>query len=110
MQQSLHNIKIVGEAASTDIAAATRYLGEFIKLIVSGDCQQVITGPEQAFNADEAALFCVIFCDQFQNCFVPEAATYLKKNNLDFNAVSVLDNTLGYPCVLKRFEVHIFTS
>lgn len=33
-----------------------------------------------------------VFCDWFQNCFVPEVETYVEKNNLDFNAVSDLDN------------------
>lgn len=178
MRQLLHNIKIVGEAASADVAAATRYPGEFLKLITDGGYR-----PEQVFNADETALFwkrmpnktyiskneksasgfkaakdrvtlllcsnasgnclikplmlyrslnpralknknkdnlpvfwrsnkkawvtSVIFCDWFQNCFVPEVETYLKKNNLDFKAVLVLDNAPGHPCELEAMHPNI---
>lgn len=52
MRQSLHNIKIVGEAASADTAAAEKYPDEFLKLINDGGYK-----PEQVFNADETALF-----------------------------------------------------
>lgn len=52
MRQSLHSIKIVGEAASADTAAAERYPEEFANLVADGGYK-----PEQVFNADETALF-----------------------------------------------------
>uniref|UniRef100_A0A2A4JVK0 HTH CENPB-type domain-containing protein n=1 Tax=Heliothis virescens TaxID=7102 RepID=A0A2A4JVK0_HELVI len=52
MRQSLHNIKIVGEAAYADTAAAERYPEEFANLVADGGYT-----PEQIFNADETGLF-----------------------------------------------------
>ncbi|GBP10164.1 Tigger transposable element-derived protein 1 [Eumeta japonica] len=52
VRQSLHNIKIIGEAASADTAAAGRYPEEFVNLVADGEYK-----PEQVFNADETALF-----------------------------------------------------
>ncbi|XP_037895852.1 tigger transposable element-derived protein 1-like [Glossina fuscipes] len=52
VRQSLHNIKIVGEVASADTAAAKRYPEEFVSL-VTGEGYK----PGQVFNADETALF-----------------------------------------------------
>ena len=52
VRQSLHSIKIVGEAASADTAAAERYPEEFANLVAGGGYT-----PEQVFNADETALF-----------------------------------------------------
>ncbi|GBP09937.1 Tigger transposable element-derived protein 1 [Eumeta japonica] len=52
VRQSLHNIKIIGEAASADTAAAGRYPEEFANLVADGEYK-----PEQVFNADETALF-----------------------------------------------------
>lgn len=178
VRQSLHSIKIVGEAASADTAAAERYPEEFANLVADGGYK-----PEQVFNADETALFwkrmpnktfiskseksapgfkaakdrvtlllcsnasgdCVIkplmlyrslnpralknqnkddlpvfwrankkawvtsaiFCDWFRNCFVSEVETYLKKKNLDFKAVLVLDNAPGHPRELETMHPNI---
>ncbi|GBP80084.1 Tigger transposable element-derived protein 1 [Eumeta japonica] len=52
VRQSLHNIKIVGEAASADTVAAGRYPEEFANLVADGGYK-----PEQVFNAGETALF-----------------------------------------------------
>lgn len=52
VRQSLHNIKIVGEAASADTAAAERYPEKCANLVTDGGYK-----PEQVFNADETALF-----------------------------------------------------
>lgn len=49
----------------------------------------------------------VIFCDWFQNCFVSEVETYLKKNNLYFKAVLVLDNAQDHPYELGGMHPHI---
>lgn len=48
-----------------------------------------------------------IFCDWFRNCFVPEVETYLKKNNLDFRAVLLLDNAPGHPRELETMNPNI---
>ena len=50
--ESLHSIKIVGEAASADTAAVERYPEEFANLVAGRGYT-----PEQVFNADETALF-----------------------------------------------------
>lgn len=178
LRQSLHNIKIVGEAASADTAAAERYPEDFANLVADGRYK-----PEQVFNADETALFwkrmpnktfiskseksapgfkaakdrvtlllcsnasgdCVIkplmlyrslnpralknqnkdnlpvfwrankkawvtsavFCDWFRNCFVKEVEIYLKKKNLDFKALLVLDNAPGHPRELEAMHPNI---
>ena len=52
VRQSLHSIKIVGEAAFADTAAAERYPEEFANLVADGRYK-----PQQVFNADESALF-----------------------------------------------------
>uniref|UniRef100_A0A1B0BA11 HTH CENPB-type domain-containing protein n=1 Tax=Glossina palpalis gambiensis TaxID=67801 RepID=A0A1B0BA11_9MUSC len=52
VKQSLHNIKMVGEAASANTAAAERCPEEFANLLVERGYK-----PEQEFNTDETALF-----------------------------------------------------
>jgi hypothetical protein len=50
--QSLHNLKLTGEAASADIDAASTYPAELATLIEQGG----YCAP-QIFNVDETALF-----------------------------------------------------
>ena len=49
---SLHNLKLMGETASADHAAAEKYQDEFEKMV-----QEKGYLPEQVFNADETGLF-----------------------------------------------------
>lgn len=49
----------------------------------------------------------VIFCECFLNCFFPEVETYLKKNNLDFKTVLVLDNAPGHLRSLEAMRPYI---
>ncbi|CAH2092810.1 unnamed protein product [Euphydryas editha] len=52
VRPSLRSIKIAGETAFADTAAAERYLPEFANLVADGEYK-----PEQVFNADKPSLF-----------------------------------------------------
>ena len=48
-----------------------------------------------------------LFRNWFLNCFVPEVETYLKRNNLDFKALLLVDNAPGHPQDLCHPNVQI---
>ena len=48
-----------------------------------------------------------IFVDWFQNCFVPEAEIYMKKKNLPFKVLLLLDNAPGHPREIQHPNVEV---
>ncbi len=102
VRQSLHNIKIVGEAASADTAAAGQYSEEFANLVADGGYK-----PEQVFWARTTCqCFGVLIRKRGLQAlfFVTGSGIVLF---LKLKALLVLDNAPGHPRKLETMHPNI---